>query len=93
MKKLWKIIVFEYNSIHNSISYWFAKHKANRLHKMTGKRYHVVPRDERNLMVVDNSYIDIYNRAVKKQGGKPIDIISLLRMSYYSTSVQSLQRK
>lgn len=89
MKKLWSKIVFEYNSIHNSVSFYFAKRKANKWHKQTGKRYHVLPKDERSLMVVDNDYITAYNRVAKKRRAKQISIIDLLKMSYYSTSVHS----
>ena len=93
LKKIKKWIVFEYNSIHNSISFWYNKRQADKMHKLTGKRYHVVPKDESTCMVVDNTYIDHYNRAMKKVGGRKISIVELLRMSYYSTSVNSLQRE
>ena len=89
LKKLWSKIVFEYNSIHNSVSFWYNKRKAIKLHKQTGKRYHVVPRSATTLMVVDNTYIDAYNKIAKKQRQKQITIIDLLKMSYFSTSVNS----
>jgi len=93
MKKLWNKIVFEYNSIHNSISFWYMKRKANKLHRLTGKRYHVVPSGKHSLMVVDNTYLDFYNRQAKKHRKPTIDIMQLLKMSYYSTSVQSIVRQ
>ena len=91
IKKVKNWLVFEYNSIHNSISFWYMKRKANKLHKLTGKRYHVVPKNKTQLMVVDNSFIKAYNLSVKSKS-KQININDLLRMSYYSTSVQGLTR-
>lgn len=77
--------IFHYNSIHNSISYKFNVNKANKLHKLTGKQYHVVPKSQNSLMVVDNSYIKYYNQNVPKS--KRIDIRKLSEMSYYSTKL------
>ncbi len=91
MKKIKTWLLFEYNSIYNSISFWYFKRKANKLHQLTGKRYHVVPRDKNKLMVVDNTFIDHYNKCVKGKS-KKITINDLLIMSYYSTSVQGLTR-
>jgi len=91
MKQFKTWIIFEYNTIHNYISFWYAKRKANRLHKLTGKRYHVVPKTKTSLMVVDNTYINHYNKCVKAKG-KQININDLLRMSYYSTPAQGLNR-
>lgn len=92
MKKILTWLTFEYNSIHNYISFWYAKRKANKLHELTGKRYHVVPKTKNSLMVVDNSYIDHYNKCVKGKS-KQININDLLHLSYYSTSVQGITRK
>jgi len=91
MKKFIKWLVFEYNSIHNSVSFWMKKREANRLHYLTGKRYHVIPRDDRRLQVVDNTFINAYNSQMPK--AKRITIVDLIKMSYYSTSVEGLNRK
>ena len=86
-------IMFEYNTIYNFIMLWFKKRKANKMHRLTGKRYHVVPSDT-GLMVVDNEYVAAYNRVIKRNGvGKKITFLDLIRLSYYSTSVQGLTRK
>jgi hypothetical protein len=88
--KAW--IIYQYNSIWN---YWHFKKmraKADKLHKLTGKRYHVVPATKQSLMVVDNTFIDKYNKAAKGKT-KKITIVDLLKMSYYSTSVQGITRK
>ena len=90
MKKIKEWLIYQYNSIRNNIEFKNKKKKADKLHKLTGKRYHVVPATSTSLMVVDNSYIKVYNKVVK---GRKITINDLLRMSYYSTSVQSVTRK
>jgi hypothetical protein len=86
-------ITFYWNSFVNRINFYFAKKKADKMHKLTGKRYHVVPKSDHELMVVDNTWIDAYNRAAKKHGGKTININDLLKMSYYSTSVVGLTQR
>ena len=91
LNRLKKWILYEYNSIHNYISFWYAKRKANKMHKLTGKRYHVVPGGKR-LMVVNNTFINHYNKAVKSKS-KMITIADLLKMSYYSTPVEGINRK
>jgi hypothetical protein len=91
MKKIIKNIKFEINSLINSYNFWKAKRKANKMHRLTGKRYHVVPASETKLMVVNNDFVKEYNRLVKKKGHK-ITIEKLLKMSYYSTPVQGVTR-
>ena len=89
-----KTLTFWYNSILNHINFYLARKKADRLHKLTGKRYHVVQGKGHNLMVVDNTFVALYNSKVKTfKGAKKIDFTDLIKMSYYSTSVQSLTRK
>lgn len=87
MKKRLKAILawfkFEYNSIVNFINFWYMKRKANKLHKSTGKRYFVVPKTDTSLIVVNNTFIDSYN---KIKGIKKINIHDLITMSYYSTN-------
>lgn len=90
--KVIKWINYQYNSIINQINFWLKKRQAERLHKLTGKRYHVIPKDKYSLIVVDNTYVDKYNKFIKNKA-KKITILDLLKMSYYSTSVQGLNRK
>jgi hypothetical protein len=71
--KAW--IVYQYNTIHNIIAFKNAKRKAMRLHKATGKRYYVVPKNQTSLMVVNNDFVKAYNMAIK---GKRITIKDLL---------------
>lgn len=92
MKKLFKAIKFELNSIINSFNFWKAKRKANKMHRLTGKRYHVIPQSDGKLTIVDNEFIKHYNRVVKGKS-KKITIHDLLKMSYYSTPVQGITRK
>ncbi len=82
----------EYIGIRNRIRFNHYKRKADNLHKTTGKRYHVIPNGSGGLMVVDNTFIDIYNKEAKGKAQK-ITIDKLLKASYYSTSVEGLNRK
>lgn len=56
--------------------------KANRLHKLTGKRYHVLQMGSK-LEVVNNQIIKAYNKRVSST--KRININTLLNISLYST--------
>jgi len=90
IKKLIQKIKNEINfrkSLHN---FRKCRRKANQLHEQTGKRYHVVPGSNISFVVVDNSYVDLYNRQLPK--AKRINIDTLLKMSYYSTAVKSCVR-
>ena len=86
--KAW--VVFQYNTIHNIIAFKNAKWKAMRLHKATGKRYYVVPKNQTSLMVVNNDFVKAYNMAIK---GKRITIKDLLEMSYFATPYQDLSSR
>lgn len=90
--KIIKALKFELNSLRNSYDFWKAKRKAIKMHKLTGKRYHVVPFSDKKLGVVDNTFVKSYNRTVNGKRNK-ITIDKLLKMSYYSTPVQGLSRK
>ena len=92
LKKLLNTLKFEFNSLLNSYNFWKAKRKAIKLHKLNGKRYHVVPASNTTLVVVNNDYIKRYNKAIKNKR-KKINISDLIKMSYYSTPVQGLNRK
>jgi hypothetical protein len=91
---LFKEVAYWYNSIVNYINFYYARKKADRMHKLTGKRYHVVPGAKNKLIVVDNTFVKIYNEKAKNiKGTKRIDFDDLIKMSYYSTSMQSVTRK
>jgi hypothetical protein len=96
INKLIAFFAFEYNSIRNQFMFNYMKHKAIRLHNLTGRRYHVIPVGK-SLMVVDNDFLKTYNTLINKKyktlkKGKKLTIIDLLKMSYYSTPVQGLSR-
>jgi hypothetical protein len=84
-------IIYQVNTMINYFNYWWMKKEADRLHKTTGKRYHVVPAGPTKLMVVDNNWIKLYNQSLPKN--KRITINDLLKMSYYSTPLQGLNRE
>ena len=81
LKKLWQKIVFEIMSIYNSIYFKHMKKKALRMHQTTGKRYYIVPKSKHRLMIVDNTFVKIYN----KYSAHKIDTYSLEKMAYYAT--------
>lgn len=97
-KNWWKgtKIVYWYNSVWNHFHFKNMCRKANKMHKMTGKRYFVVPKTDTSLMVVDNEYIKQYNKFMSKQKKanrvKKITIKDLIEMSYYCTSTKGLVR-
>ena len=66
--------------------------RADELHKLTGRRYFVIPDSGGGMVVVDNNYINIYNKTMKTHG-KKMTIVDLLKMSYYATSLNSIVRK
>lgn len=55
--------------------------RADKMHKVTGKRYHVIENNGR-LMIVNNSIIKVYNKKTKKY---KININQLLNEALYST--------
>jgi hypothetical protein len=89
LKNIIAQIRFEYNSLLNSFALWSAKRKADKQHRLTGRRYHVVPTSKGKLMVVDNTFIDRYNKTIKGTGNRHITIIDLLKESYYSTPIKT----
>jgi hypothetical protein len=83
-----------YIFLYLNISFTFCKIRANSMHKLTGKRYHVLQMSEKKLIIVDNNWVNVYNNNVKRiKGGKKINIFNLLQMSLYSTSTKSIIRK
>lgn len=64
------------------LAFWFAKRRANKLHKSTGKRYYVVPINNR-LKVIGSHTLAKVNRKLPKR--KRISIDKLLIESYYHT--------
>ena len=67
-----------------------AKKRANELHNATGQRYYVVPfGKEGNVIVVNNEYVDIYNKINRKKVPfKKINTYELEKMAYYATSAK-----
>lgn len=95
MKKLFNFFVFEYNSLVNRIKFYYAKRKADKLHLLTGKQYHILPVGDK-LMVVDNTMVNVINQRLKVTPGvnlKHIDIRGLSKMSYYSTGCGTLKAR
>lgn len=71
----------------NIIQFKYCKFKANREHKLTGKRYFVIPKNNYTLTVVNNDYVRRYNIAAARLNYKKITIVDLLRDCYYCTEM------
>jgi len=56
--------------------------KANRLHRLTRRRWHVINGENNSFAVVDNRFIDYYN---KQRIGTKLTIEELLKIALYST--------
>lgn len=70
----------------NRIQFLYFKIEADKLHKLTGKRYFVIPKSNTKLGIVDNDYVWRYNKAAAKRGYKKITIKDLLEQCYYCTN-------
>jgi hypothetical protein len=66
------------------LALWCAKKKADKLHKLTGRRYHVLRTNDRY------GFTCIDNEIARRKNIKYMDI---LKNSLYSTSVQGLTRR
>lgn len=86
--KAW--FIFQFNTWWNTYHFWSKKREAERLHKLTGKQYFIVPKTKTSLMVVDNTFIKYYNKNAPK--GKRITHPDLLKMCYYKTSCGNYKR-
>lgn len=86
-------IVFLFNTIWNNLHFRYMKNKAEKLHKLTGKQYFVVPKTKTSCMVVDNTFIKIYNQNASKMKVKKITYPDLLRMCYYKTSAGAYKNR
>lgn len=81
-----KWIKAQFNYIRNRIQFWYFRNEADRMHKITGKRYFVIP-NGKTLKVVDNDYVKLYNRAAAKLNYKKVTIVDLLHDCYYCTQM------
>lgn len=91
INRLLKRIRYEYRIFLKRIYLWRKKHHAINMHKITGKRYHVIPTDKGKLAVVDNSFIDKYNRIIRNKAQR-MTIEKLLKISFFSTPVEGITR-
>lgn len=66
--------------------------RANKYHEIRGKQYFVMPTPGNRLAVVDNTYINEYNRNANKLGLSKITYVDLLEMCYYKTPAGSYTR-
>jgi len=76
------VAILLYMQYRNVIAFWIAKHRARKKHLETGKRYYVIP-GENKLHVVGSHQISRINRKLPER--KRINIVKLLHDSYYHT--------
>jgi hypothetical protein len=92
-----------FKNIKDRLKYWYKKtvthykfkryrKRADELHRLTGRRYFVVSDAAGGMVVVDNRYIDAYNKAMKGKA-KKITIADLITMAYYATSLNNKPKK
>lgn len=83
----------QFNSlVYNPLVYAYWKKKALNLWKMTGYQIHVMPMQGNKMILMSKKYskpgecisLHAYNKAMKGTG-KQLDIVDVLKMSYYST--------
>ena len=91
LKKAWKWVVYQYNSLHNSIMFYFKKKEAMRKWELTGLRHWVLPTSGHKLIVVNNRYIKEYNKLVERK--KQLNIYDLERMAYFATPCGKLSER
>ena len=93
LRKQWhwflEIIYMKWNNYHFNQK----KKEADRLHKLTGKRYYVLPISKSRLGVVNNEYLKVYNKWAAHNNRKKIRLPDLLDMAYYHTPQEPLTRK
>lgn len=81
-----KYLKQQFNYLWNRIRFWYFCNEADRMHKLTGKRYFIIP-DGEKLKIVDNDYIKLYNKAASHLKCKKINIHNLLEACYYCTEM------
>ena len=84
-------IKFWINTWINSINFWWMKKKADKLHRLTGKQYHIVPVSDTKLGIVNNDVIKGINKGLPKS--QRIDYTKLQKSVYYSTPLGTTLRK
>jgi hypothetical protein len=89
MKEFFRVVKFEIRMFIHKIYFKRMKKKADNMHVITGKRYHVIPIGGNKLAVVNNDYINHYNRTMcDMKNFKKLTIERLISIAYYSTSVK-----
>lgn len=84
MKKIKQFLRSEWLMLTRGITIAYLKSRAKRLWVMTGKQHHVVPTNEGRFIVVNNQWVNAFNKIVKDKG-KHITSYDLAKMSVYST--------
>jgi len=70
-----------------TIYFNFQRWKANRLHHLTGKQYHIVPVGKRKYKIVNNRWVKAYNNIIRKSS-KTLDHYDILLLAAYSTKTK-----
>lgn len=62
-----------------------AKKRAIEYHLLKPKQYHVI-KQAGKYTVVDNRWVDYYNKVIREKGGKKITVYELMKIAYFSTN-------
>ena len=78
------------------IRIYFLQKKADRLHKIDGLQYFIVPynfKGKTHFRLMNKRTHDAYNRICKKQGLRQLSYVDLLKIAIYKTSQGTLSRR
>ena len=87
---MFKWLIFQWQSLINSVHFWHMKRKADHLHKVTGKQYFVIPGNDKTLQVVNNDMMKEINKRLPKE--KRVNHYQILKSAYYKTPTGKLTR-
>jgi hypothetical protein len=89
MTEICRVLKFKIRMFFHKIYFNRIKKRADDMHQITGKRYHVIPIPTNKLAIVDNDYVNRYNRTMcHKINFKKMTIENLLKLAYYSTPLK-----
>lgn len=87
------------NQLKQAFTLWKRKREIKRvskiaddLHKVNGKRYFVIQYGD-EMKVIDNIYIQEYNKLAKKQGVKQMRFIDVINTCLYATPVATTNKR
>jgi hypothetical protein len=65
----------------------YLRYRANQLHKLTGKRYFVIPISSYRLKVINNDNVTRYNQGARRKDRTPLKFLDVEKQCFYCTSL------